>query len=685
MSRPRPQLSKSRSRLRPGLGSRAQSRSSVSSQPYLPDGPADLILPDGPVNEETAELLHEFIHPHGHGAEETLVEELPAAEAEGEPEDPEDEEIVREWEQRKHLPWWKRPSAYWFLAMVPFSSLTMSATIAPRIEIFTRIACKAHKPEYTSHGPADAGIFLPSAVHSRPHDNFDRLLNGTLEYTPSEGQVSVAYTPADLELYRKEQELCASDPVVQAAVAKLATVTTATMGILGFVTTAWWGSVSDRQGRVFVLRFTVLGLLVQMCNFIFVAHYSQHIPGGYWWLLVSAVVEGLFGGITTAAAATHAYIADCTPPASRSRLFSLQLGLLFCGTAIGPSLGGLLVRFTQDLLSLFYIALFVDVLYAATVWFVIPESLTETEMRVNAERHRRRGEEGKKGWWVVSLLSPLSVFVPVRKEKGKGRDWNLMLVAGAFGLVILNFGGITYKFQYAASTYHWGSEALGYWLSLVGASRAVHLTVLLPILIHLFKPQPPAIQLPTAPDEPLSPSGPAPKPPATPAFDLLVARASLFMDVIAYSLMPLAPTGRAFTALSVFGSFGAGFGPAAQSLALEIYTRQGGRETGRLFGAWSVVQVVASQVIGPALYGVTYMRTVETVPAAIFWVSAAGVLGSFGLLMFIRLPADGAEGDVEEAAERVGVGREATLVDEEEDRGRKAKAKSVVASASDSA
>ncbi|EPQ58298.1 MFS general substrate transporter [Gloeophyllum trabeum ATCC 11539] len=665
------------SRLRPGIGSRNASRVSAT---YLPDGPADLILPDGPVGEHTAELLHEFIHPHRHEGEDTLVEDDDAGD------DDEEREIDAEWEARKALPWWRTPSPYWFLAMIPFSSLTMSAIMAPKIEIMTRIACRTHKPEYTSHTPADAGgVYMPSAVYVPSPDlgSFSPSLNATVPSIGTDGgmEVSIMYTPAERELYKKEQSLCAKDPVVQAAVAKLNTVILASTGILGFISTAWWGALSDRHGRVFVLRFTVLGLLIQLSNFIFVAHYSQYIPGGYWFLVVSAVIEGALGGITTAAAATHAYIADCTPPASRSRLFSLQLGLLFTGTAIGPTLGGLVVRFTQDLLSLFYIALAIDSAYAFMVWCVVPESLTAPEMRRARANHV--GDDARRG--VLGVFSPLAVFVPAKRGRGKGRDWSLTLVAAAFGLVILNFGGITYKFQYAASQFGWGSEALGYWLSLVGASRAFHLTILLPLIIHLFKPKPPPIQLPTSPSEPLSPGSStappplAPKAPASPSFDLLLARGSLLVDVLAYTLMPLAPTGGAFTLAAVLGSLGGGFGPAAQSLALELYARQGGRETGRLFGAWSVVQVLASQVLGPAVYGVTYVRTVRTVPQAIFFLSAGGVALSFLLLALIRLPKEDGGGDVEEAEGRRSLGREETLVgDVGEDRGRKAKAKSVV-------
>lgn len=58
----------------------------------------DLILPEGQVGEEAAEMLQDFLRP-GHRQDETLVDL--------------DEGDLADEEERKALPWWKRPSPYW--------------------------------------------------------------------------------------------------------------------------------------------------------------------------------------------------------------------------------------------------------------------------------------------------------------------------------------------------------------------------------------------------------------------------------------------------------------------------------------------------------------------------------------------------------------------------------------------
>ena len=71
---------------------------------------AQAILPEGQVDDETAELLHEFVHSHSH----TPVEELPdliTSEIAGSQVD----KIALEAQRRERAarPWWRRPSPTW--------------------------------------------------------------------------------------------------------------------------------------------------------------------------------------------------------------------------------------------------------------------------------------------------------------------------------------------------------------------------------------------------------------------------------------------------------------------------------------------------------------------------------------------------------------------------------------------
>ncbi|KAJ7510054.1 major facilitator superfamily domain-containing protein [Mycena galericulata] len=616
--------------------SASRSRSRVSSR--LGHGPsisyAQSALPDGPVDEETVELLGELVHPH-HEQHETLVGD------DGDEGDSQNSE-------RQHLPWWRRPSPWWLMVATPFSTIAMSATLAPKVEIYTLLACSVHKPEIFKN----MQTYVPS-IFPRPLDAF--YVNTT--FPPSFDIATSNSASLVISMDEPIPSPCAADPVVQAAVAKLATVITTTMGTLGCLTTGWWGSVSDRFGRTRILGFTLFGLLVNDFTFIFVTKNHDRVPGGYWFLLLGPTVEGLFGGFTTGSAASHAYLADTTTSSDRSRVFSLFLGLVFVGLGIGPSFGGLLVRYSHNLLSVFYVATAIHASYAILVWIALPESLTKAQMlsasvqyqedqRLLADQERTTLLRVQR---LFSFLKPLTLFFPAPVEVGsstKGRkwDWNMTLLAMAYGFTVSIMGSLTIKFQYLIAHYGWTSEyvrvTVGYLVSANGVTRAVYLAILLPLAIKLIKSN--SKRPRSAESEPLLADSKSK--PHSASFDLSLARVSLLIEVIAYTAMPFAPTGLIFTLCTMLSSFGGGFSPAVQSASLELYTRKTGEsgnvESGRLFGALSVLQALCGQIIGPSLYGIVYVKTVATFPKAIFFVSVASVVISLTCLSLVRLPTD---------------------------------------------
>ena len=91
------------------------------------------------------------------------------------------------------------------------------------------------------------------------------------------------------------------------------------------------------------------------------------------------------------------------------------------------------------------------------------------------------------------------------------------------------------------------------------------------------------------------------KEPHSSKFDLGLARLSLGFDIVAYTFMALATKPVPFTLFAMLGSFGAGFPPAIQSVALELFTqREGQLETGKLFGALSVLSALRYDSTSPA-------------------------------------------------------------------------------------
>ncbi|KAF9479286.1 MFS general substrate transporter [Pholiota conissans] len=563
------------------------------------------------------------------------------------------------------------------LAIMPLLSVAASVTMAPKIEVYTLLACSIHRPDIydlNRLSPELPSLYnVPtgaSVLHNSIRPPLARLISATGIRRRS--QLFDPVTAVGNGTTPDHRTQCASDPVVKTAVAKLTTVIAAFTGFLMCITTGWWGSFSDRNGRKFAMIVSTLSLLITDLNFIVAALFTKHIPGGYWFLLIGPIADGLFGGMTIGMIAIQSYIADTTHEADRSRAFSFALGLLFSGMALGPTFGSLFIHFTGSLISVFYLSAVLHALYAIFVVALVPESLSRQQMdEFRAKYFEETAVTTQEDQsLIVSLLvrlkklfaflTPLVVFFPVRAKNGNPlkrgkRDWSLTVVIIGYGFTYCVVGSYSYKFQYANSTFGWNSEELGYFLGIVGGSRAVYLALILPVIIRLFKPkqtiQQPEVDIPLdsttseALDEntstastPLLPSKPTSKEVHSSAFDLKLAKYALLLDIVAYAGMGLSRTSLPFTIFGALSALGAGFGPATEAVILTLYTSRGDTEKGKLLGAVGVVQAICSQIIGPAMFGLIYMKTVTLHPRTIYAVSVSTVIAALLLLNFVRLP-----------------------------------------------
>lgn len=362
-------------------------------------------------------------------------------------------------------------------------------------------------------------------------------------------------------------------------------------------------------------------------------------------------------GFATSMAASHAYVSDSVAPAARSRIFSLYIGAVFLGFAFGPTLGAILTSKANDLLATFYASAGLHLIYTVICLCLIPESLGEKERRAAIDRYQAVLRANQAGWlstaWnmVATFASPLTIFIPRRGPKG--RDWNLTLIGITFGTAMLNMGSYAFKFQYALGTFGWGTTELGYWMSIVGITRAAHLLIILPLLLKFLQMFYTRV--------------------SHTHIDLLTARLSLAAEWTGYIALAVIITPKAFIIVTCWLALGGGFVPAVKSLALALSqessrnpspseqqaygsveagepTQPAASETGRLFGAFSVLQALTSQIIGPALFGAVYVNTIGNAPRAIFWVSVGCTAVSLTALGMVRLKKEGAAEESEDDA-----------------------------------
>lgn len=114
------------------------------------------------------------------------------------------------------------------LVLMPFTAIASSATIAPRIEIYTMLACSVHRPDIYREVYPDAGIGdFQSLALSFKYGSLSTETNDpnlpTSDVTSSEliFLPGTSADPGNTQAFRPPKNLCAADPVVAGSVAKL--------------------------------------------------------------------------------------------------------------------------------------------------------------------------------------------------------------------------------------------------------------------------------------------------------------------------------------------------------------------------------------------------------------------------------------------------------------------------------
>lgn len=179
-------------------------------------------------------------------------------------------------------------------------------------------------------------------------------------------------------------------------------------------------------------------------------------------------------------------------------------------------------------------------------------------------------------------------------------------------------------------TFGWGAEQLGPYLTVLGGLRGVQLLVILPsqsrlrhrpselhahpspfalspVIVRLLKPKTPKVKPPrdrstddlaSAPDADHAPSAAnkRTKTLSDSLFDLKIVQVSLLIDIIGYVGIIFSQTAGQFMLATCLTPFGAGAGPAINSMALALLPST--KIAGRLFGGMAVLQACVSSVAG---------------------------------------------------------------------------------------
>lgn len=415
-------------------------------------------------------------------------------------------------------------------------------------------------------------------------------------------------------------------PEVQSLVSNFTLYGNLIAGLLSAVTSPKLGSLSDRYGRKKVMACMILGLLISETITLLTATYPDILP--VQWLLFGFVFDGLAGSFTAGMVVTFAYASDCTPPARRKVVFGWLHGCLFGGIAVGPILGGYIVKASGKIVTIFYVTLACHCLYFLFLAFLLPESLTRQRQVAAREKNYIgvvRGHSRTRVSYVHSrlkgpnLLGPLSILYPTGAGSSHALRRNLMLLAAVdtamFGVAM---GSMTVVIIYSEYIFRWGNFETNVFVSIINIFRVSVLLLLLPLISRIFKSREARTSMQQN-------SG-------SDTLDLFIIRVAVFFDLVGYIGYATVKTGPLFTLSGIVASIG-GMGPPTLSAALTKHVPQD--RTGEVLGAMGLLHALA-RVVAPTIFNLIYSLTVRTMPQTVFTCLSAVFGAAFVLSWFIR-------------------------------------------------
>ncbi|EEH10397.1 conserved hypothetical protein [Histoplasma capsulatum G186AR] len=478
-------------------------------------------------------------------------------------------------EENDRKPWWKRPSIFWVLPpLFPFT-IAFGGVVVPQINLALTLICRQYLSDRAIEDP-------------------------TFTFAPV--------------IFGDTNPQCRI-PEIQSRASRLQLQLNLISGILAAITSPRLGTLTDGYGRTKIIALSGFGMFLGQLVMAMVAAQDGRISVNI--LLLAAMFDGLFGSFTTAVALTQSYAADCVPPHNRNVAFGYFYGVLFGGIALGPLLAGYLIKWTGNILYLFYSVLGCLLFFILFMLFAVPESLSEARQLANRKsqgigplKFRQVPSWSRGDFNPLNLLKPLSILFPSSTSSLGRRSLrelriNLIILASMDAVLFgVGMGTMSIIVIYSEYMFDWGNFESSIFVSVASSVRVVMLLVALPTITRLVRgPLSQRSRVNTGSD----------------MLDIIIIRISTMIDLIGYLGYCTVRTGGLLLLSGAFASMSA---MASPTLTSSLTKHIPANRTGQLLGALGLLHALA-RVVAPTIFNLIYSSTVGTLPQAVFMCQVA--------------------------------------------------------------
>jgi len=420
------------------------------------------------------------------------------------------------------------------------------------------------------------------------------------------------------------------DSIIQSELSSLTSISTFSAAIVVCLVSGKLGELSDRFGRKPILIYSGITSLLgkSFTTFLLMNNHSYHKK----WIIFASILEYLGGGVPVIMATSNSYITDIVEPEKRIVSMGFIVGTLYCGLAIGPILGNLIVNFIGEgspIYALYFECLLVAIFVIILILFIHesrPIKLRRKSQSVHLIRkasfssihseHSISRYHQFQLWRITDIFKPLKIlWIPFHAEQGFKPRYNiLILLAGHSVLTLAGSGLVNCIVLYSTYKFNWITQDIGYYISIIGFSKSIVLYGLTPIITHGLKKYFQAKQH------------------SVDTIDRILITIALICDAIGPLTIILATSGSTIYASAIFASLAAMGSPTIQSTIVKYIPEN---KTGELFGAIALIDGILT-TFGPPFFLQIYSKTVGIHPTIVFWIVFSLFLSYIFLIPFLK-------------------------------------------------
>ncbi|AMD20369.1 HDL375Cp [Eremothecium sinecaudum] len=369
-------------------------------------------------------------------------------------------------------------------------------------------------------------------------------------------------------------------------------------GVVGTYMAGTLGKISDRIGRRPIFIYIAVTELIQIL-FLYIFYFTPYLPFTTVYMILVHTISALSGDTIALLSTTNSYISDIVEPEERTAWFSMTMSIVYTAVGVGPLVSALMVGASSTKIVIpFYCSIVAATLFVGCC-IQMAESRHEEAMSKSNEDQRVASSTGSTN--LLHFLAPAKLLWLPATLKGSLRPRytviTLLVLQAMFRTTCIDI--MPTVSLYATYVFNWGSQKLGYYISVYGISRAVFLGLLSPILLRFLQSRKP------------------PNPSAIDEGDVITIRSSLAFATLSLAVVILVYNEVALYLYVFIQAFCGLIIPTIHAASLK-YAPAG--KAGEFLGAIALIDGICGLVFGPVFLSI-YKLTVSSNPQFFLYIS----------------------------------------------------------------